>query len=186
MKRIIPVLLFLLSAVLLLNSCAFLPAAFMVGVIGGLEEADESIFSFSAEISDTTEEYGAEGVSITLPDDFWVSDSENCDFYCVSEYADVYAWKDEIGSDEAPVPLTQYMDLFIDYNDLDTETVIEEDGLVYCVADKEFYDEEGRVHYFVYSGDASYVIVAVAYFIEDAELVEPHITDWAKSVRIAQ
>lgn len=186
MKRIIPVLLFILSAVLLLNSCALLPAAFVFGAIGGLEQIDESFLEFSAEISDTTEEYGAAGISLTLPDDFWVSDKDNCDFCCISEYADVYAWKDEIDLDEAPVPLNQYLDLFIDCNDLNTEVVIGEDNLVYCIAEEEFYDADGRVYYFVFPASDAYVIVAIAFFIEDAELVEPHVMDWAKSVQIVK
>lgn len=181
MKRRILLPLFLLSAVLLLNSCAFLPAAVAVGVIAGLEDTD-----FSMEISDSMEEYSNGEITLTLPNDFWESDSDNCDLYLVSEYADIYAWKDEIGSDETPVPVEQYMDLFIQSNDLDTEPVVKGDSMVYCKAEREFYDEDGFAYYFIQWANDAYVIVAIAYFAEDAELVEPHVIDWAQSIEIKQ
>lgn len=135
------------------------------------------------------ETFVAEGMQITLTDDFRKTEAEGQTVVYDSAKAAVFALKEAFDTieDAKSLTLREYAELVTEANDRSPDSIQTQDGLTWF--EYEFYHREKGTtyHYFayVYKADDAFWLIQFAVYEDNVAELREEITDWAKSVSFA-
>jgi len=145
---------------------------FVIGIIIGLNTFPET--------------FSAEGMSITVTDEFIETDVQGYTLVLGSPDVAIFAIKEEFNLFDSEYSLDEYAELVIDANEFDV-TLKSVDGLLYF--EREFTNTEENVTYryysFVYEGKDAFWFIQFAVEVEKAPEYVEDIFEWARSVEFS-
>ena len=163
------------------KGAVILTCAIVFGFLAGYAIAG-GLFKSEAE----AKTFSAEGLQITLTDEFKKAEFEGQTVVYDSSKVAVFALKEKTDSIEngESITLQEYAKFVTDANNQLSESIQTKDGLTWF--EYEFYnEEEGKTfHYFayVYKADDAFWLVQFAVYKENVDKLRENITEWAKSV----